>query len=201
MCEYCGGTFWAPIGNVVRGWGKTCSRACKAALATRISRSPEVLGPRFWKYVDKNGPVPPHAPELGPCWVWTGSSDGKHRGQLNIGQQPIKAPRIAWYLKHGAWPTLWVLHHCDNPMCVNDAHLYEGTNDDNIRDKMERGRCGRVSLRGSESPVAKLDENDVREIRAALARGEPGVWLAEKYEVSTSAISDINRGRSWSHLD
>jgi hypothetical protein len=50
---------------------------------------------------------------------------------------------LAWVDHHGRLPnpeTPWILHHCDNPPCINVEHLYEGTMLDNIRDRQERGR-------------------------------------------------------------
>jgi hypothetical protein len=49
--------------------------------------------------------------------------------------------RFAWELAYGPIPDgLWVLHHCDNPPCVNIDHLYLGTVKDNTADMMRRGR-------------------------------------------------------------
>src|SRR5437870_1060081 len=66
ICQFCGKDFLAHPSNIRRGFAKYCSTACKYAA---ITRSPH---DRFWEKVDKNGPAPPHRPEIGPCWLWTG---------------------------------------------------------------------------------------------------------------------------------
>lgn len=53
----------------------------------------------------------------------------------------MKAHQLAWVLANGPIPDgLWVLHHCDNPPCVDLAHLWLGDNTDNQRDSSAKGR-------------------------------------------------------------
>jgi len=99
--------------------------------APRFSRT-------FWDFVNREGPVPAHRPGLGPCWVWTGIQDPQGYGRL--GGHRL-AHRQSWEMANGTIEGgLWVLHHCDNPPCVNPAHLYLGTVKENVRDAVERGR-------------------------------------------------------------
>jgi HNH endonuclease len=89
------------------------------------------LSERFWSKVDKSG----------DCWVWTGSRDLKGYGKINIGCTPTLAHRVSWQIKSGDIPEgLFVLHRCDNPPCVNPAHLFIGTAGDNVQDMMSKGR-------------------------------------------------------------
>jgi hypothetical protein len=99
---------------------------------------------RFWSKVNKDGPVPPHRPELGPCWVWTGATFDGGYGCLRVKNAGVGAHRLSWEMANGRAPTAWVLHHCDNPCCVRPEHLYEGTRADNTRDMIERGRVPRA---------------------------------------------------------
>lgn len=90
---------------------------------------------RFWERVDTS---PGHGPS-GECHVWTGSTSGNGYGQLGIKKQKAAAHRLAWYIEHGAFPDRpWQILHlpviCNNPICVNTAHLRLGTQAENMRD-------------------------------------------------------------------
>lgn len=87
---------------------------------------------RFWRKVDKAGPVPVHAPELGPCWLWTaGVSDGY--GNIRAAGRLIKAHRFAYELLVGRVPQGLTLDHlCRVRRCVRPAHLEAVTNRVNV---------------------------------------------------------------------
>jgi hypothetical protein len=75
------------------------------------------------------------------CHLWTGARNIWGYGRHKINGKTCAAHRTAWELVNGSVPVgLLVLHHCDNPRCVNPAHLYVGTQADNMRDMMARGR-------------------------------------------------------------
>ena len=140
------------------------------------------------------------------CWEWTGSLHGKKGyGSVWANGRPGKAHRVSWELHKGTIPEgLQVLHKCDNPKCVNPEHLFLGTNADNVRDKIEKGR----HLIGEQDGNAKLKEQEVVAIKEILRRHPPrrgwhhGVqsFLARWFGVTSSLISDIYRGNNWTHL-
>ena len=106
--------------------------------------------------------------------------------------------RISWELANGAIPDgLWVLHHCDNPPCVRPDHLFLGTNGDNIRDMLRKGRQSRV---GSRNPFAKLTEEQVAAILRAHRDGESVRELAQRFGVKWTAIHNIVTRRTWRHV-
>lgn len=152
------------------------------------------LAERFWEKVDVRGPD--------DCWEWTASRRATGYGQIQAGERKsAKAHRVAWELTHGPIPEgLFVLHSCDNPPCVNPAHLRLGTHAENMADRERRRRCeGPKKARvGEAHPMVKLTAGEVAEIRERHAGG--GVWctqLANEYGVSPSQVRRIIHRQSW----
>lgn len=104
---------------------------------------------------------------------------------------------VSWELHHGrAVPIgMDVLHKCDNPSCIEPKHLKLGTHQDNMDDKVRKGRQSRMV--GRDHPAAKLDEEKVRAILSdcRLLR-----QVASHYGVSESTISLIRLRKTWKHV-
>lgn len=152
---------------------------------------------RFWGFVDKNGPVPAHCPELGPCWIWTGSTTRGGYGKMKLSgtRECLRSNRLVFFFANGKFPEHFACHRCDNPPCCNPSHIFDGTAKRNVEDMIERGR--RVILRGEDAPMARFTDKQVMAIRRSTKRvGE----LAVKYKTSTTVISNILSGKTWSHL-
>lgn len=139
------------------------------------------------------------------CHPWIASINGAGYGQIGLGGRGGGnglAHRVAWEIANGAIPDgLQVLHRCDNKLCVNVAHLWLGTQAENIADMDTKGRGNRVIADGEANGLAKLSTVDVLEIRRAYDAGEATqVQLAERYRVGQSTISSIVLRRTWQHL-
>lgn len=138
------------------------------------------------------------------CWEWMAGRNADGYGTITMGRRgrwrPVRAHRVSWTIAFGAIPDgLWVLHRCDNPPCVNPAHLFLGTNLDNDKDRDAKGRGNPV--RGSAHCCAKLSERDVCEIRRELAAREKTQYvIADEFGVTSKAISLIARNKRWSWL-
>jgi HNH endonuclease len=99
------------------------------------------LAERFWKKIDRNGPVPENCPELGPCWIWLAYKDEWGRGQIETSQGRRHAHKVSWLLYGNVIPDgMRLLHRCDNMGCPNPAHLRLGTQAENIAEMIARGR-------------------------------------------------------------
>lgn len=190
-CNQCGIAFTRPRRDF-RNRHVYCSRACRA-LAGIVP-----LEERFWSRVDKDGPLPSHCPDLGPCWTWTGSFRGPY-GRIWINGKTESAHRLSWAMANGRDPgSLFILHACDNTACVNPAHLNAGTPLDNMRERTERGRAG--ALRGEAVRASKLLPAQVIAIRQAAANGETQRSLAARFDISQSQVGRVVRGRDWRHV-
>ena len=138
------------------------------------------------------------------CWEWIGAKMGKGLayGYGKIGEgghrgKSLYAHRLAYELFVGPIPEgMRVLHHCDNPGCVNPQHLFLGTQADNLEDMTMKGR----RARGEHQGAAKLTQEQVQEIREryqAHSSEFGSTALGRRYGVSHSIILGIVKGQRW----
>lgn len=153
---------------------------------------PKSLAERFWAKVDKRGPD--------ECWLWTAAVNEHGYGVMRPeGQRTgptVKAHRVSLMLAGVDIEGRFVLHACDNPPCVNPAHLSPGDHHGNVADMMSRQR----QARGSRNGEAKLTEQQVAEIRRRAAAGELQRNLAVEFCVSPPTISRIVHREGWRHV-
>lgn len=139
------------------------------------------------------------APKDG-CWNWVKTCKAHGYGTLTLEGRTIYAHRLAFrlsgrILRDGQQ----VRHTCDNPRCINPAHLLAGNHSDNMQDMVRRGRHPGPPppTAGEKNPASRLTEKGVQEIRVRLRDGEVQRILAAEYGVSQSQISNIKRGAQW----
>lgn len=152
---------------------------------------------RLYSRVDRDGPVPAHRPDLGACWVWLGHTvDGYGRMVVDGVARGAHRIALALHLGRELQDGMDACHHCDYPPCVNPAHLFEGTQLENIADRDAKGRAARGDTNGR----ARLTADDVRAIRSRIARGASRAQAAAEFGVSKGSVSAIAEGRTWSHV-
>jgi hypothetical protein len=148
------------------------------------------------------------------CWIWQGSIDKDGYGNFSIGKRSCKAHRVSWALANGKEPGgLLVCHACDTPACIHPQHLFLGTTQDNIADKMAKGRqrAGAGSRHGSktypesrkrglELPQTKLTPAQVRWVRVAADTGRSNGSIAKALGVHHLTVGKILKGETWSWL-
>jgi hypothetical protein len=132
----------APYTSKSRGWIKGTpirfikNHAARLLKGTQYDYVPTEM--RFWKYVNKTE----------SCWEWVGARQKFGYGWFLFYKRYMSSHRASWILHYGLIPKgMFVLHHCDNPSCVNPSHLFLGTQKDNIRDGMQKGRIRLVNLK------------------------------------------------------
>lgn len=142
-----------------------------------------IVADRFWAMVDKSG----------DCWLWQGSLHTWGYGQVRMVKGYMYAHRLSYILTHGDIPDgVYVCHSCDNPRCVNPAHLWLGTPKENQADMRSKGR-GKFPM--------KLTETQVIEIREKYATGETSIpKLAREYGVANTTVFHVVARRTWRHI-
>ena len=150
---------------------------------------------RFWAKVDRRADS--------ECWPWLGSVDRFGRGKFWAGMH-LYAPRLMLMIATGEEPPpeTFACHSCDDPGCVNPAHLWWGSRSENMKDCGSKGRHGfQQKYRGSANLQSKLTEEAVRDIRSRYAGGTaPGV-LAVEYGILSSSVWKVATRRSWTHVE
>lgn len=146
----------------------------------------ETFESRFWARVAKGASE--------ECWPWLAGTTSKGYGSLKRNTETCQAHRVAYELVYGTFTeTLYVLHECDNRICVNPGHLFLGTHLDNMRDMSEKGRAPRSP--GEANGNVKLKDEEVVRIRALYATGMfTQKDLGRRFNVSQSYISVLVRG-------
>lgn len=128
------------------------------------------------------------------CWFWLAGIASTGYGKFWLDGKMQSAHRVAYMFAHGGQAKRLVLHRCGNRRCVRPTHLYEGSHKDNHRDMVKDGNL--VALRGENSPVAKLTEQQVKEIRLSQ---ESTRVIGKRLGVGSATISRIRRGIDWAH--
>ena len=114
------------------------------------------------------------------CWLWLGGKSGGY-GRVRIGGKVWWAHRFAFYLAHGFKPEA-VCHRCDNPPCVNPAHLRGGTLSDNTIEMWAKGR-GRTRIQLTATGYARIVAEQPRKGQIVTLARELGVHKRTVYRV------------------
>ena len=184
VCQRCGAIFeWRQHNPGIRQF---CSISCRNSARARSWETQ--IAEHLEQFSD---------PDV--CWSWTGALNNRGYGVivacLDYRRHRMLTHRAAYIVRHGAILNgLCVLHRCDNPPCCNPAHLFLGTQADNIHDMIAKGREG---FRGERQRHAKLTDEIVRNIRAST---ETQSMMSRRLGVSRRTIGDVLAGMTWKHV-
>lgn len=132
------------------------------------------------------------------CWLWEASVNNENYGQIGVNVTIKGAHRVSYELYKGDFDKkLHIRHKCDNTYCVNPDHLEPGTNQDNMNDKVKRGRQASTKLLGEKNGNSKLTEEQVIAIFNDTRDTEK---IAEDYGISSANVSAIKTGFTWNHV-
>jgi hypothetical protein len=135
------------------------------------------------------------------CWPWLGSLNKWGYGDCFWNGRRVNASRAAHESAVGPVSTgLVVCHTCDNPACCNQAHLWAGTQAENLADCRAKGRQVYVTGADHHRSTAKLTEEMVREARRLYAAGVSQSEIGRRWGVNSSTISRAVRGKKWAHV-
>jgi hypothetical protein len=187
QCVGCGDTFWRKETQTKQGYQsvKYCSQKC------------------YFNHINPAAPLAERFEEnfipepMSGCYLWIGPQNKQGYGIISVqedrGYRCRLAHRVSWRLYRGIiQPGLFVCHKCDIPLCVNPAHLFLGTHNDNMADMWSKGRGAKHQ--------AKLAANQVIEIRARHERGEKIRDLSAEYGLHPTTVQDIVNRESWQEL-
>lgn len=193
-CETCGKGLYRTPGNIKRNI--FCSKACHIVHQRTLKRPGPDLEERFWQHVTKSD----------GCWEWQGKRGVSGYGVICFRNTLRVASRVSWEIHNGPIPEgLFACHHCDNPLCVNPDHLFLGTNSDNFRDMLAKGRHTFQKHpgqnKGEGHPGVRLTEAQVLEIRRLGREGQLFPHeIAMRFPVKTCTVRAILHRKLWKHL-
>lgn len=191
VCSQCGTTYH----HSERQCKIFCPLCAKEAASNRVAI-------RLWGQVDFSG----------KCWLFVGNLSDVGYGQICINYRTNLTHRLAYEFAYGPIPPgMFVCHTCDNRRCVNPGHLFLGTHADNMADMRAKGRSTKgdrhylrrnpeLIRRGEAASTPRLTEQNVRDIRAAAAKGASRQELADQYGVSWWTIRRVIVRKTWTHL-
>jgi hypothetical protein len=177
LCANCGATFTRRkrMGSETWSTMRHCSHACRCDPMRRFMKlaSPE--------------------PNTG-CWLWAGVAITGGYGHFSINGRSRSAHRASYELFRGKIPSgLVVCHTCDVRLCVNPDHLFVGTQSDNMRDAVAKGRLPSGEAHFS----AVLTDRVVWCIRHSPWSAAEA---AKMHKITRDRVNSIRAGIGWKHI-
>lgn len=133
------------------------------------------------------------------CWEYLRGRSSKGYGVVSVNNKATSTHCLAYELRVGLIPDgMCVLHQCDNPPCINPAHLFLGTRGENNTDRERKGRSD--DRRGELNPGHRLTESQVVEIHNRRVSGDSLQAIADAYGITRNYVTSILSGDAWPHV-
>lgn len=137
------------------------------------------------------------------CWEWTAAKSQGGYGVFRYHGRNAPAHRVSYeWVNGGVLPGMYILHKCDNRICVNPDHLVSGSPSDNMRDMHAKRRHPRPNVQkiGEGNSKALLTEAQVVDIRKRRREGVGYMSMAEELGVSEATVRLAAEGKRWAYL-
>ena len=132
------------------------------------------------------------------CMIWSGAKNSSGYGRISAFGKVMTTHRVSYLLHKGEIPeSVCVCHTCDNRLCVNPDHLWLGSQSENLKDAVKKGRMYRPDTRGFRNGNTKLTTKDVSQIRILVAAGDLKYIVAKKFNVSPSTVTNLINFNTW----
>ena len=143
---------------------------------------------RLERRINRNGPVPSHRPELGPCWLWTGSDNGHGYGLMRHATGNYYVHRLSYELAKGTISDgLEIDHLCRTTRCVNPDHL------EPVTTAVNHYRARRVQRVQRVCKVCKMEFTDLVKERQRSYCSLRCAWTSRRREPRSCTIDGCGR--------
>lgn len=167
------------------------------AVHATIEILPQLKGPRGARIIERFRALVAAGPR-DQCWLWQASCKGGYGRFKTSPYETVIASRFALVLAtKEEYLHLHALHSCDNPRCCNPTHLRWGTPDENVQDKVERGRCNTGPQDGLNNRACKLGKGDLEKIIEGFRQRRNNMQIARELPVTHALVSRVRTGRAW----
>lgn len=134
------------------------------------------------------------------CWEMQ-PFKGHRYPKIQIENRCERANRISYEITFGKIPSgVHCLHKCDNTKCINPEHLFLGTHQENMHDKIKKGRAKYDGPKGTRCAQHKLQDYEVKEILDLLNKNHTQISISRKYGICQQTISKIKTNQTWLHI-
>jgi hypothetical protein len=139
-----------------------------------------------------------HTVKTDGCWNWIGAKRLGY-GVLRINGKPTGAHRLSYiHFKGPIKEGKFICHSCDNRACINPLHLWEGSNQENIKDRDRKKRTARIY--GENHWLSKYTNSQIAKMREMNKEGFTDKEIGKAFNAHPNYVRLVIRRIRWPHL-